>query len=224
LITASSATAIGTLLAAQAETVDLADDAKNAVTLHLSSWWAPQPARITAVYEFIATDRGAAVRARFVSGEPDEVVQVSATSFGTCVQRGAVMDLEACVNQEHDPVDRRLYGLTSDAGGYYLYSGGQATCAAAVKPRSSVPPWEERPADFSPVDRRATSAYTFGYDLIYCDRTTAPAILAGSSLDVIAAGRIAVFLDGKWAVDCFRSRGVVLRGRVVHGITLIWTA
>jgi hypothetical protein len=224
LITASSATAVGTLLAARAETASLVDPATTPVTIHLSSTWDPQPARITAVYQFAGTDCDAAVRWPHSLCERDGVASLSARSAGTCVQRGAMIDVEAVLSQDGDPVERKLYGLANDAGGYYLYSRERAATGAAVEPSHPNLTWVEWFAEPSSVDGRGTTTHRFTYDLIYTDGVTPPiAGPAEGTLEAVATGRVAFRLDGDWLVYCFRSRGVVRRGRMVQGIAVIGT-
>lgn len=145
---------------------------KNPITVHVSSWWAPQPeiagaeaafnhfftpkTGIKVVYEYIGANYDAKVLTRIASGNPYDLVTFNANSVGTYAKKGTLTDLGQFIDRDKYDVSDfypwaaseytfggSRYGLTNDVGGYYLYYNEEKLQQAGIKPPNSTWTWEQ---------------------------------------------------------------------------------
>ena len=145
---------------------------KNPITVHVSSWWAPQPeiagaeaafnhfftphTGIKVVYEYIGTNYDGKVLTRIASGNPYDVVTFNANSVGNYAKKGTLTDLRSFIDRDKYDVsdfypwaateytfDGTRYGLTNDVGGYYLYYNAEKLRKAGIQPPSPTWTWDQ---------------------------------------------------------------------------------
>lgn len=145
---------------------------KNPITVHVSSWWAPEPeisgaeaafnkfftpkTGIKVVYEYIGANYDAKVLTRIASGKPYDVVTFNANSVGNYAKKGTLMDLAPFIGRDKYDLsdfypwaaneftfDGTRYGLTNDVGGFFLYYNEEKLQEAGVTPPNPTWTWDE---------------------------------------------------------------------------------
>lgn len=143
---------------------------KNPITVHVSSWWAPQPeiagaelafnkiftpkTGITVVYDYIGTNYNAVVLTKIAAGDPYDVITFNADSVGPYVDKGILTPIEPYIKRDNYDLSDffpwalqeftykgQLVGLSDDVGGYYLYYNEDLLRKAGITPPSPTTPW-----------------------------------------------------------------------------------